>query len=109
MALACSATVMAFSGCVTGGSCVGSETIVWIPKDRAPSVTLATARGSCGARPPWPYDGGVAYYYFIGKMDGAAKCEALVQFNDGSPEYRTDVPMDSDGCLLPQPIYVPEK
>jgi hypothetical protein len=101
------AVVATLTGCDDG--CAHSETIVWIPKDRAPTVALATAIGGCGLDTPLPYDGGIRTYYFVEKNSSGEKCQVIVQFNDGSPKFETYVPIDSNGCLLPQPIHVPEK
>lgn len=99
------------AGALTGcdDRCAHSETIVWIPKDRAATVTLATCGGGCGLDTPLPYDGGVRTYHFIERDSSGESCQLLIQFDDGSPGFVKNVPEDSDGCLPPQPIYVPEK
>lgn len=106
--LATSAAIVAvLTGC--GDRCAHSETMVWIPKDRAATVTQATCGGGCFMDTPLPYDGGVRTYYFVEKDSSGESCQLVVSFNDGSPDFVQNVPQDSGGCLLPQPIYVPDK
>ena len=92
-------------GC--GDGCPHSMTILWVPEDRLATVSSVVATDGCGVEYGTDCDGGCAYFY-IRKL-GNGDCHVTVTFNDGSPSFKADGAMDPNGCLLPQPIYVPEK
>jgi hypothetical protein len=93
------------SACGDSG-CPHSMTILWIPEGRASSVSDVTATDGCAVEQVTDCDGGCAYYYIRKLGDG--HCQVTVDFNDGSAAFSTNASMDPNGCLLPQPIYVPE-
>ena len=88
-------------------ACPHSMTILWVPEDRLATVSSVVATDGCGVEYGTDCDGGCAFFY-IRKVD-AGHCHVTVEFNDGSPAFKADGAMDPNGCLLPQPIYVPEK
>lgn len=105
LTLPCFAALLTLFSC--SNDCTHSMTILWIPEDRVASVISVVASDGCGVDDSSDHDAGYTYHYIWKTGDG--HCHVTVEFNDGSPAFKVDAAMDPNGCLLPQPIHVPEK